>query len=441
QRLATLSEEGEIALWSLPRPVSGAPRRLCRLWHFTDPPASVWVTDNEWCDGPLGIERLVCWRLGAQTVPFGQFEPSRRRPDKVTEALTGQPVAAEGEPPGLRFLKPASGTETNGRQIVVELAVSGPRWVTRVDLSVNGLPAQSLGTANGVAKAVVPLPAGETEARLRAVAVNDRGQVSAPAQVTVFASGYQARLGVLRVLSIGLNRYRSPGIPPLSYSVADATAMAEALAAQGKDKPYPEVERTLLCDAQANLANVAVALQALKAHARANDTVVIFLAGHGISKAGEFYFGTYDLDLERLETTALNWRDFARALRDIGTFRVLVLADTCHAGGIVGSSGEQAHVLRRVSDDTGRLVFSASRENEPSFGFAELGHGAFTQAILEALRGPGDANRDGAVSYGELTRYVSPRVAQLTEGRQHPELPLVDPDLPLDDTFAWITTP
>ena len=48
------------------------------------------------------------------------------------------------------------------------------------------------------------------------------------------------------------------------------------------------------------------------------------------------------------------------------------------------------------------------------------GHGVFTYAILEGLRGKADLIKDGKISMKELDTYVSETVPQLTNGAQHP---------------------
>jgi len=48
------------------------------------------------------------------------------------------------------------------------------------------------------------------------------------------------------------------------------------------------------------------------------------------------------------------------------------------------------------------------------------GHGAFTQALLEAFGRAADTNHDGVISVSELTDYLARRVPALTGGKQQP---------------------
>jgi uncharacterized caspase-like protein len=68
----------------------------------------------------------------------------------------------------------------------------------------------------------------------------------------------------------------------------------------------------------------------------------------------------------------------------------------------------------------GLVVFSAAQGSELSQERADWGHGAFTKALLEALQGTADANRNGEVTITELDSYLGDRVRELTGGAQTP---------------------
>jgi uncharacterized caspase-like protein len=60
------------------------------------------------------------------------------------------------------------------------------------------------------------------------------------------------------------------------------------------------------------------------------------------------------------------------------------------------------------------------------------GHGVFTWALLEGLRGAADADADRFVTAGELFGYVSARVREETGFQQNPRvLPGLNADLAL----------
>jgi len=60
------------------------------------------------------------------------------------------------------------------------------------------------------------------------------------------------------------------------------------------------------------------------------------------------------------------------------------------------------------------------------------GHGVFSWALLEGLRGNADENKDQVVTAGELFNYASSRVRQETGARQNPRaLSGINKDFPL----------
>ncbi len=120
--------------------------------------------------------------------------------------------------------------------------------------------------------------------------------------------------------------------------------------------------------------------------------------------------------------------------------------DACHSAGVAGPrlvTGRQLELLEnnvfnlyasRLYRETGRAVLTSSDVNEISEEGANWGggHGVFTWALLEGLRGAADRNHDHIVTAGELFAYVSNRVRQETNSRQNPRaLPGMNKDFPL----------
>jgi uncharacterized caspase-like protein len=102
---------------------------------------------------------------------------------------------------------------------------------------------------------------------------------------------------------------------------------------------------------------------------------------------------------------------------------VLVLLDACHAGAVAADGSElpvDAGLLRAALSVPNVTVLTSSSGTETSREDAAWGHGAFTQALLEALGSAADTNHDGLVSVDELMAYLAQRVPALTGGAQTP---------------------
>ncbi|HWS56003.1 MAG TPA: caspase family protein [Pyrinomonadaceae bacterium] len=123
--------------------------------------------------------------------------------------------------------------------------------------------------------------------------------------------------------------------------------------------------------------------------------------------------------------------------------RLVVFVDTCHSAGLSGEAlvaarGVENNLINlyasRLFTEAGRAVLTSSDINEvsregPHWGG---GHGIFTWALLEGLRGEADANDDRYVTAGELFAYVRNRVRVQTGFRQNPRaLPGLNADLSL----------
>ena len=115
--------------------------------------------------------------------------------------------------------------------------------------------------------------------------------------------------------------------------------------------------------------------------------------------------------------------------RTIAAQRVIVMADTCHSAGVtegvkgvkVGESfNRYFEALSRSRP--GRVTFTSCEGYEVSMESKKWGggHGVFTWALLEAIGGKGDTDKDGIVTLGEMLDYVDIIVRRETANEQHP---------------------
>jgi uncharacterized caspase-like protein len=180
--------------------------------------------------------------------------------------------------------------------------------------------------------------------------------------------------------------------------------------------------------------------------ARPQDTVVIFLASHGLSDAaGDYYFAPRDVRLEDVQgldkverrttppPSLLSWTVFFDALRGAAGRRLLIV-DTCQARNIEGRF--EAHPLMKRSAASLFSLLVASKGDEESQEYPPGRHGLFTFALLQALTPESDRNQDGLVSLGEVFDAARPVVERLRDKRTGPQTPqMIAPpalaDLPL----------
>ncbi|MCP9496398.1 MAG: caspase family protein [Pyrinomonadaceae bacterium MAG19_C2-C3] len=239
----------------------------------------------------------------------------------------------------------------------------------------------------------------------------------------------------------------------LRYATTDARAVREFL-----QKPegggFAPGDILYLEDSAATLQAVREALTKFLARPRAEDLVFFYFAGHGSpdpNNPQKLYFLMHDTKLSDAARTALPMTELKNTIdNQLQAERVIVFLDACHSAGV---TGERMTTLRgevqennlinlyaaKLFAGAGRIVLTSSDTSEPSRECTLWGggHGIFTWALLEGLRGKADANRDRLITAGEVCAYMRRRVQIETAFNQNPRLVTSSND---DFTLAYIST-
>ena len=250
-------------------------------------------------------------------------------------------------------------------------------------------------------------------------------------------------------LVIGVSRYKfhEGGLMDLEYAHADSRSIADFLKTRAGFKD-PDI--SYLENENATVENVRAAVDLFLERARENDLIFLFIAGHGAQDPFDprsLYLILHDSKVTNMPRTALNMFElqtlFTNRLR---AKRMVILIDACHSGGVNPVQTSSFRQLERSENNTfsiyaeklfsgeGRALLTSSDVNEISEEGKKWGggHGVFTWAVLEGLRGIADVNRDRVITTGELFDFVSDRVRQETNARQNPRaLPGTNRDFPL----------
>ncbi len=225
---------------------------------------------------------------------------------------------------------------------------------------------------------------------------------------------------------------------PLQFAVADAKAISTRFDANsGKERLYRESQLKLKTDGEVKQKPLLDELDRLAkpGAVKPDDTLVIFLAGHGVligdvkgktqtvprddTRPEETFsnvrFAFCGIDFDPLKPTATGIP--SEVLFDklvTVNCRKLVFLDVCHAGGVM-----DVDVIRQLlPDGQGPFVFAACGRGEFSREDGKGEHGLFTRALLDAT-GDGDEfvkadrDRDGELSCQELVDYCTRRVRAL----------------------------
>lgn len=294
------------------------------------------------------------------------------------------------------------------------------------------LPGTQAEAAGRISRGVEIIPAGEWWAA--AMCFFHVGQPRTEAKgygLFIGINDYHSDVGSQGWVAIEGNIYT---IYNLAYCVADAHAMAALLA---PSFPYQRV----LTDAQATYAAIREAITEWLAQAPEDATVLVYFAGHGSrlkDKNGDEADG-WDEALVAYDRQVILDETLAEWLATLKAKKIVVILDTSHGGSTNRSvrtfriseeekarfpalkDGFGEDLVRTAAGLAGRVVVLAGcRPDQEAVEVPSLGHGAFTYYLLQGLKGPADADKDGLVTVQELHSYAAAEVRRMY--RQEPEI-------------------
>lgn len=221
-----------------------------------------------------------------------------------------------------------------------------------------------------------------------------------------------ARDAALHLLAVGVEKYQAAGLE-LKHSVADAELVAGEIAARGKPLFKRGVSPPMvLKDREASLEGIERAFAELKQRMKPQDTLVIFLAGHGEAPLGKGYtFLPWDFQRgaagpagEGLSEKRL------RTMLDNSPSQTLLLLDTCDAGGAAEMMEAGYDRLYAMSK---QVVIGASRRGQyAKEGYK--GHGVFTAALVRVLQSKPEDDNDRTLRVVELRASVDKEVKKIS---------------------------
>jgi len=237
------------------------------------------------------------------------------------------------------------------------------------------------------------------------------------------------------VLAIGINKYADASITPLRFAENDAKEIYKFYATADWSTTDPD-RVTKLVGADATREGILRAIrEKLEQRAvNANDTAILFFAGHGYATAHATYIAPVDTKYGLIAETAISSSQLQEAWGRVRAGRKVMLVDACRSGGLEGQRGiggvtqapELAKGQAQVAFAGGRSVLiAAAGESELSTENADLEQGCFTMGLLNGLRGAADRDGDGRVTDQELGKFLTaevPALAARVGGKQTPEV-------------------
>lgn len=200
---------------------------------------------------------------------------------------------------------------------------------------------------------------------------------------------------------------------------------------------YPKEQIQCIVDAKATAAGIRSGINWLLESTTEKDTAIFYFSGHGGRLANTQdeinYILPHDTVLQDLANTAISGQELTNLLQQIKANRLLVIFDSCHAGGIGEIKGDtplalanfkaglHENLYEQLGYGKGRAIIAAARSDEYSWILPDLNNSLFTHYLLQALRGKGPTQRDGVIRLFDLYDYISQKVGQ-HHANQHPVL-------------------
>jgi WD40 repeat protein len=384
---------------------------------------------------------------GLDITSIDQVYQALYRPDLVRDKLAGDPagrvkdaagkldldqVMGSGASPRVAIAAPQDGARVSQAQVTAEAVITDAGGgVGHIEWRVNGVTlgvkARGLAPTGGQANTLtvtqmLPLEIGDNV--IEVIAYNGRDLIASPAarlRVTRTGDHGEARPR-LHVLAVGVNEYWD-GRLKLNYAVADARAMGEAFrkVAEGL---YESEKITTVIDAEVTRDHLGAVFAQVASEVRPSDVFVLFIAGHGKTLDGRYYFIPYDFryqDQSSFAKSAISQEQWQQWMAAIPARKSILIYDTCESGTVTvdqpASRGlaaieEQATAIEKLKQATGRTVLAASTETEPALEGIK-GHGVLSYAVLEALQ-KGPVNKDGLIEVTGLISFVDDEVPALS---------------------------
>lgn len=235
------------------------------------------------------------------------------------------------------------------------------------------------------------------------------------------SSKSRSRTGRERALVIGISDYPPP-IPKLPAVANDVREIAQILSSDRGEFPAQNVSH--LMDGEAIRDKVIESLKFTFQNVQPDDSVFVYMAGHGAVVKDEYFFVAFDTEAERLNATGIPLTQIRGLFEQCPSQRVFLWLDFCHCGGILardlqGSPDDRAVIARtlKVVQGTGKLILAACSPEQSAWESNEVGHGLFTDALLRGLKG--EAAYAGEVTVNSLFDYID---RTMGSDRQRPML-------------------
>ncbi|MCX7098663.1 MAG: caspase family protein [Methylococcales bacterium] len=395
----------------------------------------------------LLLKAIVAWidaLFGAAPPELAQPVPQLASADPLPKNPICYPITGQGQTRGFVRKEKIQATvfrnqlANNTGAIDLHYVVK-PRdgGVGDIDIYVNGQiqhsqkQVQALASTGQTFTQTIALKEGENEISVHAyeksggtAAISDALDLINPAIPNRSAETEAADKPRLIVVAVAIDHYQAPNA--LKYAVKDSKDFLATVSAK-KSHSYAEVLPFPLFDEQATLANIEATFDKIAGLINKNDTVLIYLSGHGLRDERDFYFIPYEVNDDKLDETALSQGILKKNIAKLSiSNRIFIFLDSCHSGavdfdGIANEVTSFDKIKHQLGDNV--FILAASGENQEAQdqfmleNHEQATNGLFAYAVLEGLNGQARRLDDNIVDNFNLGNYVQRRIDAITKNQ------------------------
>ena len=266
----------------------------------------------------------------------------------------------------------------------------------------------------------------------------------APVPVTPVYKPDTGGAGEKYALLIGVEKYESPEIRALSFTLRDVSALKQTLPQSGFAPSHifamtSDLPRTSV-DYPSNV-NIVQRLDSFSRKLGPSDTLLIYFSGHGFQEqeGGQNFLGSVNANVSSpaaLKITAVSLETLRDALKGLKASQLILIMDCCRnnpftrdasKGGTdtnkrtASFTKDLTLVSDSVSRKTGTAILFACQEGQRSWEDEDAKQGAFTVFLMEGLRGK--AARSGSLTMNDLGSYIETRMKEWSIRSGHDQSP------------------
>lgn len=415
---------------------------------------------------PAASANLVTVVRGLDVYSVSQVYDSLYRPDLVQEALKGDPEGKYKDGASklnLAMILDSGSAPQIAEQAKTELIGDAAKVSVRLTDTGGGIGEELVWRVNGVTQGAVQTASAQTTAGEGYRIVSQTLQVDPTRRNVVDITAYNGkgllaslpyrveidRFGETKpterprmfVVAVGVSNYVRTEWS-LQYAAADAIAIGDRLREVARPLYAESKVVPPLLDGAATAKGIETAIDSIAGEVKPADVFVLYIAGHGRSIAGDYYFLPQDLTFEggrKIENAAVSQDMLQKWLAKIPAQKSILILDTCESAS-AARGVEQETAIDRLQHALGRSVITAASDAAHE-GYE--GHGLLTGVILDALTKTGDDAGD-EVTLHQVANYASDHVPEISQQvwgeRQQPHVRLGD-DFPLGVRVEAVAQP